>query len=93
MRKFDIGVYTYPNGTIGNILPKLKDSVNAIYKRGEFVEFRVRCSGVYIAEMCRCFNTRLSEHKRAVKPINLVKLKDDLNKKIALVKHCFKCEP
>ena len=43
--------------------------------------------------MDRCFNTRLSEHKRELKPINLAKLKeDDLNKKTALVKHCFKCE-
>ena len=41
----------------------------------------------------RCFNTRLSEHKRDLKPINLAKLKeDDLNKKTALVKHCFNCE-
>ena len=39
------------------------------------------------------FNTRLSEDKRDLKPINLAKLKeDDLNKKTALVKHCFNCE-
>ena len=39
------------------------------------------------------FNTRLSEHKRDLKPINLAELKeDDLNKKIVLIKHCFKCE-
>ena len=51
------------------------------------------CLGVYISETGRCFNTRLSEHKRDLKPINLAKLKkDDLNKKTALVKHCFKCE-
>ena len=32
--------------------------------------------------MGRCFNTRLSENKRDLKPINLAKLKkDDLNKK------------
>ena len=42
--------------------------------------------------MGRCFNTRLSEHKRDLKLINLAKLKDDLNKKTALVKHCFNCE-
>ena len=47
----------------------------------------------YIGETGRCFNTRLSKHKRDLKPINLAKLKeDDLNKKTALVKHCFKCE-
>ena len=35
----------------------------------------------------------MSEHKRDLKPINLAKLKeDDLNKKTALVKHCFNCE-
>ena len=36
-----------------------------------------------IGETGRCFNTRLSEHKHDVKPINLAKLKeDDLNKKM-----------
>ena len=34
LKKFNIGVYTYPYRTIGNILPKLKNSVDAIYKRG-----------------------------------------------------------
>ena len=35
----------------------------------------------------------MSEHKRDLKPINLAKLKeDDLNKKTALVKHCFNCK-
>ena len=39
------------------------------------------------------FNTRLSQHKRDLKPINLAKLKeDDLSKKTALVKHCFNCK-
>ena len=43
--------------------------------------------------MGRCFNTHLSEHKHDLKPINLAKLKEDnLNKKTALVKHCFNCE-
>ena len=38
-------------------------------------------------------NNRLSEHKRDLKPINLAKLKkNDLNKKTAWVKHCFRCE-
>ena len=32
--------------------------------------------------MGRCFNTRLSEHKRDLKPIEMAKLKeDDSNKK------------
>ena len=30
LRKFNINVYTYPYKTIGNILPKIKDSVNDI---------------------------------------------------------------
>ena len=35
----------------------------------------------------------MSEHRCDLKPINLAKLKeDDLNKKTALVKHCFNCE-
>ena len=43
--------------------------------------------------MGRCFNTHLSEHKCDLKPINLAKLEeDDLNKKTALVKYCFRCE-
>ena len=33
------------------------------------------CSGVYIGETGRCFNTHLSEHKRYSKPIDLAKLK------------------
>ena len=81
---------------MGNILPKLKDSVDAIYKSGAIYKIPSKdCSGVYkyIGETGRCFYTRLSEHKRDLKSINLAKLKeDDLNKKTALVKHCFKCE-
>ena len=90
LRKFNIGVYTYPYKTIGNILPKIKDSVKRIHKRGAIYKIHYKdCSFVYIGERGRCFNNRLSEHKR----INLAKLKeDDLNKKTALVKHCFKCE-
>ena len=43
--------------------------------------------------MGRCFDTHLSEDKCDLKPINLAKLKEDeLNKKTALVKHCFKCD-
>ena len=65
-----------------------------IYKRGAIYKIPCKnCSNVYVAETGRCFNTRLSEHKRDLKPINLVKLKeDDSNKKTALVKHCFNCE-
>ena len=94
LRKFNINVYTYPYKTIGNILPKIKDSVDDIYKRGAIYKIPCKdCSNVYVGETGRCFNTRLSEHKRDLKPINLAKLKeDDLNKKTALVKHCFNCE-
>ena len=94
LRKFNIGVYTYPYKTIGNILPKIKDSVDGIYKRGAIYKIYCKdCSCVYVDETSRCFNTRLSEHKRDLKSINLAKLKkDDLNKKTSLVKHCFKCE-
>ena len=31
LRKFNINEYTYPYKTIGNILPKIKDSVDDIY--------------------------------------------------------------
>ena len=94
LKKFNIGVYTYPYKTIGNILPKIKESVDGIYKRGAIYKIHSKdCSGVYIGETGRYFNTRLSEHKRDLKPINLAKLKeDDLNKRTALVKHCFNCE-
>ena len=90
LRKFNIGVYTYPYKTIGNILPKIKDSVDEIYKRGAI--YTIHCKDC-IGETGRCFNTGLSKLKRDLKPINLAKLKeDDLNKKTALVKHCFNCE-
>ena len=35
------------------------------------------CSGVYIGETGRCFNTYLSEHKCDLKTINMAKLKED----------------
>ena len=60
----------------------------------QFIKFRVKIVRMYlyVGETGRCFNTCLSEHKRDLKPINLAKLKDVLNKKTALVKHCFNCE-
>ena len=77
-------MYTYPYKTIGNILPKIKDSVDEIYKRGAIYKIPSEdCSDVYVGETGSCFNTRLSKHKRDLKPINLAKLKeDDLNKKL-----------
>ena len=64
LRKFNIGVYTYPYKTIGNILPKLKNSVDAIYKGRTIYKISCKdCSGVYIRKTGRFFNTRLSEHK------------------------------
>ena len=94
LRKFNINVYTYPYKAIGNILPKIKDSVDDIYKRGAIYKIPCKdCSNVYVGETGKCFNTRLSEHRRDLKPINLAKLKeDDLHKKTALVKHCFNCK-
>ena len=65
LRKFNIGAYIYPYRTIENILPKLKDFVDAIYKRGAIYKIYCKdCSGVCIGKKGRCFNTRLSEHKR-----------------------------
>ena len=83
LRKFNIGMYTYPYKTIGNVLPKIKDSVDGIYKCGAICKIHCKdCFCVYIGETGRCFNTLLSEHKCNLKLINLVKLKeDDLNKK------------
>ena len=80
--------------TIGNILPKIKDSMDDIYKRGAIYKIPYKnCSSVYVGETGKCFNTRSSEHKRDLKLINLAELKeDDLNKKTALVKNCFNCE-
>ena len=78
LQKFTIGVYTYPHKTIRNILPLAKDSVDVIYKYGSI--YKILCKdycGVYIGETGRCFNTRLSEHKYGLKPINMAKLKED----------------
>ena len=78
LRKFNIDMYTYPYKTIGNILPEIKDSVDGIYKRGAIYKIHCKdCSCVCIGETGRCFNTRLSEHKRDLKAINLAKLKED----------------
>ena len=44
LRKFNINVYTYPYKTIGNILPKIKDSVDNTYvqyKRGAI--YKIPC--------------------------------------------------
>ena len=71
----------------------MKESVDDIYKRGAIYKIPCKdCSSIYVGETGRCFNTLLSEHKRDLKPINLAELKDDLNKKTALVKNCFNCE-
>ena len=78
LRKFNIGVYTYPYRTIGNILLKPKNSVDKIYKRGAIYKIPCKdCSVVYIGETGRCFHIRLSEHKRDLKPIDLAILKED----------------
>ena len=48
--------------------------------------FKLYINRVYLRkniETGKCFNTRLSEHKHDLKPINMAKLKaDELNKKI-----------
>ena len=84
LRKFNIGVYTYPYRTIGNILPKLKDSVDASISTVQFIKFLVKIVLVYtLVKREGAFNTCLFEHKRDLKSINLAKLKeDDLNKKL-----------
>ena len=53
------------------------------YKRGAIYKIPCKdCLNVYFGETSRCFITRLLEHKRDLKPINLAKLKEDhLNKK------------
>ena len=58
------------------------------------IKFRVKIVRVYMlvkrtdALILACLNINV-----ILKPINLAKLKeDDLNKKNALVKHCFNCE-
>ena len=64
LRKFNINVYIYPYKTIGNILPKIKDSVDDIYKHGAIYKIPCKdCSSVCVGEMGTCFNTRLSKHK------------------------------
>ena len=48
LRKFNIGVYTHPYRTIENILPKLKDCADAIYKRGAIYKIHCKDCRVYI---------------------------------------------
>ena len=49
LRKFNTGVHTYPYRTIENILPKLKDLVEAIYKRGAIYKIPCKdCSVVLV---------------------------------------------
>ena len=46
------------------------------------------CTGIYIGETGQGCKTRLSQHKRDLKPANLAKVDDNnFNKKTALVKH------
>ena len=61
LKKFNIGVYTYPYKTIGNILPEIKDSVDDIYKRAAIYKIPCNeCSNVYVGETGRCFNSLLA---------------------------------
>ena len=49
------------------------------------------CCGVYVDDTGMWFNTCKSEHRRDLKPLNKEKLKEnELNKKVALVWHCYK---
>ena len=53
LRKFNIGTYTYPHETIGNILPKIKDSVDEIYKRGAI--YKIHCKDCSCVQGARKF--------------------------------------
>ena len=54
LKKFNIGMYTYPYKTIENVLPKLKDSVDGIYKCGAICKIHCKdCFCVYIGETGR----------------------------------------
>ena len=67
--------------------------MNVICKRSAIHKIPYKdYSGLCIGEKNRCFNTRLYVNKCDLKPINMAKLKDELNKRNALVKHCFKYE-
>ena len=46
--------------------------MDLMYDRGAIYKIPCKdCFGVYIGETGRCFNTRLSEHKRDLKSINM----------------------
>ena len=85
LRNAGILVCSKPNLTLKDILQKAKDSVERSSRPGVVYQIPCRdCTGIYIGETGRAYKTILAEHKRDLKPANLVKVDDNnFNKKTA----------
>ena len=88
VRNVGILACSKPHLTLKDILPKVKDSVEKSSRPGVVYQIPCwDCTGVYIGETGWTYKTRLTKHKRDLKPANLAKVNgNNFNKKTALVK-------
>ena len=64
--------------TLKDILPKANDLVERSSRPGVVYQIPCRdCTGIYIGETGRVYKTKLAEHKRDLRPENLVKVDDN----------------
>ena len=84
LKEHQIKVATNPLPTMGNMLPDLKDETNKFDQRGVVYKIPcLDCTGVYIGETGRSFQTRRKEHQRDIKPDTIAQLtNEDLKKEI-----------
>ena len=83
LRNIGILVCNKPYSTLKDILPKAKDSVERSSRPGVVYQIPCRdCTGIYIGKTGRAYKTRLTEHKRDLRPASLEKVDDNnFNKK------------
>ena len=77
LRNVGILVRCKPHLTLKDMQPKAKDSVERSSRPGVVYQIPCRdCTGIYIGETAPAYKTRLTEHKRDLKPANLAKVDD-----------------